>query len=229
MARVGAGPASGAQRVILADTGPGVSTGLLMGATEAHIGQVGGTTPRISVSYTRASDATQYSIGDMIGDTTTAASALPLTFSVGRANAAIVSGRLTGCRCVVTPASGNLVISNLDFDLLLFRPATGIPFAAGSYPGDNAAMSISAAAMRQLVAIFRFSSGAWRNPLASVSAGSTSGYQAVPLSSARVYAPFNLSDIASATTLVGVLQAAAVWNPGAVAQQFDFALDADLD
>jgi hypothetical protein len=44
----------------------------------------------------------------------------------------------------------------------------------------------------------------------------------------RPYASFNLASIPG-TTLLGILQAQNTWNPGAVAQQFDFALDIEQD
>ena len=49
---------------------------------------------------------------------------------------------------VVTPASGNLVITALDFDLLLFRPNTNIPFADAGYPADNTALAVTSGMSR---------------------------------------------------------------------------------
>ena len=188
-----------------------------------------GASRRATGQIIRAADATgAYTAGDAIANSTTGASAVPITFS----NAARIpggSGRLTGCRGVITPGSGNLVIANCSFDLLIFRPVSGIPFAAGSFTADNAQMSISAAAMRQLVAIFSFSASVWRSPLGSTSAAGASGYQSVTLNSARPYAPFDFSDLEQSRDLIGVLQAQAAWNPGNVAQQFDFVLDIEAN
>lgn len=175
----------------------------------------------LKANFSRPADATQYSAGDIIANSGTAASVVPITFTTPSPN-----GIITGCRAVVTPASSTLVITALDFDLLLFAPATGIPFAAGSYPADNAAMAITAAAYRELIATFSFVNNAWRNPAGALTAGAT-GTQAV----APVFAnaKFNIGGDASTTTLLGVVQAIGTWNPGAVVNRFDFAINATLD
>lgn len=184
-------------------------------------------TPRLTANFSRPADATQYSISDHIANSGTGSSVVPITFTAaGIGASARYSGKITGCRCVVTPASGNLVITALDFELILFRPESGVPFAAGSYPADNAALAITAAAFRERVCSFRFSSGAWTNPAGTLVAGVT-GYQSVAINSSRPYAPFNCVDLAALP--IGVVQALAVWNPGAVVNRFDFALDVDLD
>lgn len=177
-----------------------------------------------TVSFTKPADATAYAAGDHIANSLTGASVVPMTFTPAETLAG--GGRLTGVRCTITPASGNLVITNCAFDLLLFRPATDIPFAAGSFPADNAALAVSPVALRSLVGVFPFVAGAWRNPAGSVAAGGLAGWQAVA-SAGRSPAVFDLSALAGATTLVGVLQAQAAWTPGAVAQQFDFALEVE--
>lgn len=188
-----------------------------------------GASRRATGQLIRAADATgAYAAGDAIANTTTGANATPITFS----NAARIpggSGRITGCRAVVAPASGNLVISNFAFDLLLFRPESNIPFAAGSFTADNAAMSISAAAFRQLVGIFSFSATGWRSPAGSTSVAGVAGYQSVALNSDRPYAPFDFSDLETARDLIGVLQAQAAWNPGNIQQQLDFVLDVEAN
>lgn len=176
---------------------------------------------RTIATISRPADATAYATGDAIANSATPASVLPLTFTL-----AMPQGRLMGAQCVVTPASGNLVIVALDFDLLLFRPNTGIPFAAGSYPGDNLALNVSAAAMRELVGVFAFANGAWRNPAGALTAG-VCGVQAVAPAARAAYL-FDVAD-QSTQTLIGVLQAKGAWTPGAVVNQFDIALDVDLD
>lgn len=186
----------------------------------------GGRTPRLTATYTRAADATQYQAGDLIGNTTTAANVVPITWDVGSNG----SGRITGCRAVVEAASGTVVLTNLVFDLYLFRPNTNIPFTAGSYPADNAAVNINAAAHRELLGIISFSQSSWRNNIGANAAGGTFLNQEAAVSGVygRPYAPFNFSGL-SATTIRGLMVAQAAWSPGNVAQQFDFALDADLD
>jgi len=180
-----------------------------------------GITATITANVSRPADNTAYTAGDAVTSTATNADVTPLVFQVPRD-----SGRIMGCRAVVTPASGNLVITALDFDLLLFRPATDIPFAAGSYIGDNKAMAISAAAYRELVAVFRFSSSSWRNTLGAVTAGIT-GYQSVALNSSRIMAPYNVQGLSH--QLNGLIQILGAWTPTGVINRFDFALDVDLD
>lgn len=186
----------------------------------------GGRTPRLTATYTRAADATTYQAGDLIGNSTTAASVVPITWDIGTNG----SGRITGCRAVVEAASGTVVLTNLAFDLYLFRPSTNIPFTAGSYPADNAAVNMSAAAHRDLIAIMTFTNTAWRNQIgANAAAGSFLNQEAaVNGGFGRPYAPFNFTGL-SATVIRGLMVAQAGWNPGNVAQQFDFALDVDLD
>src|SRR6476620_12777440 len=107
----------------------------------------GGITPRVTATYARPADNTAYSIGDLIGNSGTANLVVPISFTVARAAGG--SGRLTGCRAVVSAASGTIVLP--AFDLLLFRPEASIPFAAAGYPADNAALNVSLAAMKEKV------------------------------------------------------------------------------
>jgi len=181
---------------------------------------VAGTTPRITASFDRPADATQYAIGDLIGNSGTAANVVPITFTMPT-----TSGRLTGARSVVSAASGVIVLP--AFDLILFRPVTSIPFAAAGYPADNAALNISAAAYLQVVAIFQFNVTGWRNQAGGNTAAGPVIYQAQSLAS-RNLAPFNIDGLAS-QTLLGLVQAQSAWNPGAVVNTISFALDADLD
>lgn len=174
--------------------------------------------PTITASFSRPADNTAYASGDAIANSTTAASVVPLTFTLPNRRA----GFIRGARAVVTPASASLVITALDFDLLLFRPTTSIPFAAGSFAADNAAMAISAAAMRELIGVFSFVNSAWRNPAGALTAGA-SGWQAVAPTGRTAYA-FNVSG-GESVALIGVVQAKAAWTPTGIINQFDFALD----
>lgn len=172
---------------------------------------------RLDANFSRPASATTYDAGDAIANSGTSSAVVPLTFLLP----AVTNGQLIGCRAVVTPASSSLVITNLDFDLLVFQAATNIPFTAGSYPADNAAMDITAAAFRQLVATFSFVNTAWRNPAGGVTAGVT-GTQAV--APALANATFSVAGLAS-QALIGVVQVRAAWNPGAIVNRFDFALN----
>lgn len=174
---------------------------------------------RLNATFSRPADNTAYQSGDAIANSTTGADVVPLTFTLPNSR----QGKLLGARCVVTPASSNLVITALDFDLLIFRPATDIPFAAGSFTADNAQMSITAAAMRELVGVFSFVNTAWRNPLGALTAGVT-GFQAVAPATRTSY-PFNVGELGA--SLIGVVQAKAAWTPTGVVNRFDFELDCE--
>lgn len=167
----------------------------------------------LTASLVRPGQATQYTAGDIIANSQTGSAVVPITFTVPDG-------------AVVTPASGNLVITACDFDLLLFRPGTDLPFAAGSFPADNAAMAISAAAYRELVGVFRFINTAWRNTLGALTADVT-GHQNAACVTRPSY-PFSLNGLSS-NALIGVVQAIGVWNPGNVAQTFNFTLDLEQE
>lgn len=173
----------------------------------------------LTATFSRPADNTAYASGDAIANSGTAASVVPLTFTLPNER----QGALRGARCVVTPASGNLVITALDFDLLLFRATGSIPFADGSFIADNAAMSITPAAFRELVGVFTFAAGAWRNPLGALTA-STVGFQAVA-PTARTRYLFNCGSVTPA--LIGVVQAKGAWTPTGIINRFDFMLDCD--
>jgi hypothetical protein len=205
-----------------------ISGAVALGAGAAAIGSVsvsnlvGGFTPRVTATQTRPADGTAYTIGDLIGNSGTAASVVPLTFTVARAAGG--SGRISGARAVVTAASGTIVLP--AFDLLLFRPESGIPFPAAGYPADNAVLTVGAPSLAELVGVLSFGSSGWRNATGGAIASGNAIYQAAAFS--RPYAPFNLLSTGG-TALLGLLQAQSAWAPGAVANQFDFALDVDQD
>lgn len=173
----------------------------------------------LTATFSRPADNTAYATGDAISNSGTAASVVPLTFSLPQER----QGVLRGAKCVVTPASGNLVITALDFDLLIFRPVASVPFAAGSFVADNSAMAISAAAFRELIGVFTFAAGAWRNPSGALTAGA-SGFQAVAPTTRTRY-PFNVGDVAP--SLIGVVQCKGAWTPTGVVNRFDFTLDCE--
>lgn len=199
----------------------GASTWVAAGGSSS--GGVGGITPRVIATMSRPADNTAYAIGDIIANSGTAASVVPISFTVARVAGG--SGRVTGARCVVTAASGTIVLP--AFDLLLFRPEASIPFAAAGYPADNAALNVSSAAMKELVGVLPFSATSWRNQAGGVTAAGTQIYQTTALVS-RPYAPFNLATT-NLTTLLGLLQAQNTWTPTGIVNTFDFSLDVDQD
>lgn len=187
----------------------------------------GALTPRVvSDDYQTAGVTGAYTLGDLIGNSTTAASVVPINIpGVARAGGP-GSGRIYGCRAIQSAASGTIVLPS--FDLILFRPATDIPFAAGSFPADNAALNVSLAAMKQIVGIFSFLTGSWRNQLGAATAAGDHAYQEALPNSGRLFMPFNLSDL-SATGLKAVMQAQSTANLGAVVNTFNFIFDVEQD
>lgn len=177
--------------------------------------------PKLSASFTRPSDATAYTAGDLIGNSLTANQVVPMRFGL---QGDLRGARVCGARCVIKPASGNLVITACDFDLLLFRAGSNIPFADAGYPADNAALTLTEVMCREMVAVLPFVNGAWRNQLGALVAG-TFGWQSVMLAG-RDGARFSLDGIGSAG-LVGLLQAKAAWTPGAVAQAINIELEVE--
>lgn len=191
------------------------------------IGAVGGITPRPNATLSRPAEATQYSANDHIANSGTGADVTPLSFTMGIPDG---SGVILGARCVLSAVSGSVVTTAADFDLLLFRPTTDIPFAAGSYPADNAALAISALAALQLVGRFSFVNASW------VTSGfaATTARQVVGPASLLVADTYNLHGIGTATLpapdyLLGLVQAKGAWNPGNVAQSLYFELIAQGD
>lgn len=176
----------------------------------------------VTAQMVRPGDATQYAVGDLIGNSQTAASVVPIDFVVARSGPAAM-GHITGARCVITAASGTIVLPR--FDLLLFRPVTDIPFAAGSYPADNTALQVAAAAMKEMIGVLTFDEGRWRNRDGGASAAGTHVWQSVA-PTPRALLPFNLNG-ASSRGLRGLLQAQNTWNPGNVQNTFDFVLDVE--
>lgn len=183
-----------------------------------------GSAPVVTATYARPADNTAYSIGDLIGNSGTAASVVPVIFA-SAARATSGTGRITGARCTVTAASGTIVLP--AFDLLLFNPITSIPFAAAGYPADNAALAISAAAYNQCLGVLQFSATAWRNNAGGTSAAGDVLYQTAGFVN-RPYVPFNLA-AAAGSTLVGLLQAQNTWTPTGVVNTFVFNLDIEQD
>jgi hypothetical protein len=192
--------------------------------TRVKLGAVGGITPRVTAQRVRAADATQYAANDHIANTTTAASVTPLEFAIPEGGAS-GSGVITAAKCVAKAASGALVTADFAFDLLLFRPVVGIPYAAGSYPADNAALTLTAAMMNQMVGRFTFSASGWY--ATGVETGAA--MQIVGPASGLSWVPYDLQGLGPASGLRGILRANAPWNPGAVAQTLDFELFVQAD
>lgn len=181
-----------------------------------------GFNPRCVAGFTRAADATQYAQKDAVMPA--GANGAPLVFDPNHGET--WSGKIMSARMVICPASGTLVTTNLQLSLYLFRSNTNIPFS--TYPADNVAMAFSAAALKELVGVFKFLPTGW-DPV-----DAAGGYQAVGLDS-RPYAPYNLDDIVAGgqarPAIRGVIrvEGSVGWNPGNVAQDIQVALDVEAN
>lgn len=190
---------------------------------------VGGVTPRIVGGQTVAADSNAFADGDIIANSATAGSVVPIAIDLRRR-----SGELVGIRAAVSVANAaTLVLANLAFDLLVFRPTANVPFAAAGYPASNAALAwatkeAALAAIEQLVGVWEFVGGAqsaqggtgWR----SYGSGQAA-YQRGTLLNAQA-APINLDEFAAGVTSVNALMVArGAWNNGNAAHTFRFAAD----
>lgn len=66
-------------------TTPGTTNGVQANAGEAHIGEVGGLIAIVGGTMTRVADNNNYAIGDIIANSVTAASVVPITVAASRA------------------------------------------------------------------------------------------------------------------------------------------------
>lgn len=193
---------------------------------------------RFMDTFVRPADATQYAAGDEISNHATAGSVVRAKFNLSGYS----RGRILAASVDITPASGNLVITALNFDLLIFKTAE-----APAAVGDNVTHPISGATRRKEVGRFLFDDGGWQNPLGAFAA-STSGYQSLPaqmqvgIATPTIASPYEHGawfDFTGANADTGpggtsreltvVLQALAAWNPGNVANTFGIALDIEVD
>lgn len=181
----------------------------------------------LRTTQTRPADVTAYAAGDEISNHATAGSVVRATFALN----GFSRGILLAAAVDLTPASGNVVTTAADFELLLFKTAN-VPAAVG----DNVTNPIAAATRALAIASFRFDDTGWTGPLGTVAAG-TSQFQKVmptivqPLATNVLHAPhvghpFEFKQ-GEAETLSIVLRALAAWTPGAVVNTFGVTLDLD--
>lgn len=186
---------------------------------------------RMRSTIARPADNTAYAAGDEISNHATAGSVVRATFDL----TGFTQARILAAEIDLTAASGNVVTTASDFELLLFRTPE-VPAAVG----DNVTHPIAAADRAKAVARFRFDDTGWTGPLGTVAAG-TSQVQAVhptlvqPLASnvpEYPYHPgfiFSFSDLGAhvtgGRTLTAVLRALAAWTPTGIINTFGITLD----
>lgn len=185
---------------------------------------------RIRSTIARPADVTAYAAGDEISNHATAGSVVRATFDMS----GFTRGRIFSAEIDLTPASGNVVTTASDLDLLIFRTAD-VPAAVG----DNVTNPISAANRAKAVAGFRFDDTGWTGPLGTVAAG-TSQFQAVcatlvqPLATNVPQYPWPEGyhfDFTGQDTkqFTAVLRALAAWTPLAVVNTFGITLNIEAE
>lgn len=186
---------------------------------------------RLRATTTRPADNTAYAAGDEISNSATAGSVVRPTFDfTGFTRARIFAAELD-----LAAASGNVVTTASDFEILLFR-TPDVPAAVG----DNVTMPIAADVRAKAVARFRFDDTGWTGPLGTVAAG-TSQVQAVmptlvqPLATnvAEYPVPSFLFSFEGQTLtqreLTAVIRALAAWTPLGVVNTFGLTLDIEAE
>lgn len=109
--------------------------------------QAGGFTPDCYCDLTRPAGTTQYTANDLIANSTTAASVVPLRFPACRQDNG--SGIITGGRIIKSTDT----TTALSLRLWLFAAQ---PYAAGGYAADNAALAFTYASMARFIGFIDF-------------------------------------------------------------------------
>lgn len=179
---------------------------------------------------TRPADVTAYAAGDEISNSATAGSVVRMTYDL----TGFRSGRVLATEIDLSAASGNVVTTASDFELLLFKTAN-VPAAVG----DNVTHPIAAATRVLGLSSFRFDDTGWTGPLGTVAAG-TSQIQKVgahvvqPLATNVPQYPWPVGHAfefkqGEVQTLTAVLRALAAWTPGAVVNTFGVTLHLEVE
>ena len=184
---------------------------------------------RMRSTIARPADNTAYQGGDEISNHATAGSVARATFDMS----GFRQGRILAAEIDLTAASGNVVTTASDFELMIFK-TEDVPAAVG----DNVTNPITAAQRASAVAIFRFDDTGWTGPLGTVAAGA-SQHQAVmahlvqPLATNVPQYPwppgflfnFDGAKLATGYSFTAVLRALAAWTPTAVVNTFGITLN----
>jgi hypothetical protein len=183
---------------------------------------------RLRSTIARPADNTAYAAGDEVSNHATAGSVVRATYDLSGFSQA----RILACEVDLTPASGNVVTTASDFELLLFRTPE-----APAAVGDNVTHPIAAADRSKAVGRFRLDDTGWTGVLGTVAAAA-SQVQAVmptlvqPLASNVPEYPhvpgfiFNFDGVTAAQrTLTLVIRALAAWTPTGVVNTFGVTLD----
>ena len=183
---------------------------------------------RLRSTIARPADATAYAAGDEISNSATAGSVVRATFDLS----GFTNIKLLSCEMDLTAASGNVVTTAGNFEVVLFRTAE-VPAAVG----DNVTNPITAAQRAIAVGDFVFDDTGWVGPLGTAAAG-TSQHQAVTAHYVQPTAtpvlhfpsdggyPFSFDGV-NAETLTMVLRATAAWTPTGIINTFGVTLNVE--
>lgn len=183
----------------------------------------------IRSTIARPADNTAYAAGDEVSNHAAAGSVVRATFDF----TGFQRGLILAASLDLTAASGDVVTTAADFELILFKTAT-VPAAVG----DNVTHPIAAATKTLGPATFRFDDTGWTGPLGTVAAGTSqiqkvSAHTVVPaatptLQQTHLGHPFEFKQ-GEAATLTAVLRALAAWTPTGVINTFGITLDVDVE
>ena len=186
---------------------------------------------RLRSTVARPADATAYQAGDEVSNHATAGSVVRPTFSM----VGFTQGRILSADLDLSAASGNVVTTASDFELLIFR-TDEVPAAVG----DNVTHPITAVDRAKAVAVFRFDDTGWTGPLGTVAAG-ISQFQGVgahlvqPLATPVLQSPwptgymFNFDNATPTKTFTAVLRTLAAWTPTAIVNTFGITLEIEAE
>ena len=181
---------------------------------------------RLRSQTTRPADNTAYAAGDEVSNSATAGSVVRPVFDLS----GFRNGRIYVAELDIAAATGNVVTSAGDFEVLIFR-TDDAPAAVG----DNVTSPIAAAVRAKAVAAFRFDDTGWTGPLGTVAAG-TSQAQAVMATLVKPLATpvlnelwpngniFSLEDVKT-KSLTAVIRTLAAWTPTGVINTIGLTLD----
>ena len=127
----------------------------------------------------------------------------------------------------LTPASGNVVITNLAFSVYLFKK-NDAPAAVGY----GTALNLTAV-QRQKACKFAFTAAAWTQPTGALTAGTSAFQESFPAVGSIYTSVGNILEFTGSEangeprTAVVVIQVDAAWNPATIAYTMDIVFDVD--
>lgn len=184
---------------------------------------------RVTSSFVRLADTTQFTAGDEISNSATAGSVVRPVFDF----TGFQRGRVLGAGIGIV-SDGTIVIVALNLDMILWKTAD-VPAAVG----NNVAWPLTGLQRTKSIGRFLFDDGGWQNTLGAYTAGS-SAYQyvpachPVPLATPTLAAPhvpgffFDFKQ-GEAPTLTAGLQVLAALDPATEADTYNIVLDAEVE